>query len=441
LTRFAEAGAKVDFEKQQVWIPDTLVMDSLDNAGKEFTLYGRDLSRRAKFGQDSRNYNSTAGQAFWVDRLGETRRYATIEDLQTSARLGDLLNHINIVGAMADPHELPVQWRCIQVLSALIRSTDKPVMFWFYDRASARYIVEMLQTLRGSLVLAKQHPLCLALLEPISPLRFPFHGVDLLFEVSHINLPVAVGPMAQLGMSAPATMAGTMTQQNAEILAGICITQLIRAGTPVCYGGICHAFDMATTQLIFAGPEQALFGIAMTQLGKFCHLTVYINSGMTDSKMLDAQAGLEMGVTLATGAAAGADIFGHMGICGVDQAGSLDMLIFQDEIISYVESMLREFDFSEDAFGLKEIERVGPGGTFIDSIHTAVHFRGELWFPTLLDRTYYQSWLEAGSSDLAQRCREKKKRMLKEVKTEPLDSNLSKELDRIVAAARRNHET
>ncbi len=73
--------------------------------------------------------------------------------------------------------------------------------------------------------------------------------------------------MAQMGLSAPGTLAATLVQENAEILAGVCITQLIRPGMPVCYGGICHAFDMGTTQLIFCGPEQAIFGVAMTQLG------------------------------------------------------------------------------------------------------------------------------------------------------------------------------
>ena len=74
--------------------------------------------------------------------------------------------------------------------------------------------------------------------------------------------------MAQMGVSAPMSLAGTLAVENAEILAGICITQLIRPGMPVCYGGICHAFDMRTTQMIFGGPEQAIFGVAMTQMGK-----------------------------------------------------------------------------------------------------------------------------------------------------------------------------
>ena len=104
-------------------------------------------------------------------------------------------------------------------------------------------------------------------LEPISPLSFAFDGLDLLFETCKVPLPVPIGPMAQVGATAPGTLAGTLAQENAEILAGICVTQLIRAGTPVCYGGIPHAFDMRTTQLIFAGPEQALMAVAMTQMG------------------------------------------------------------------------------------------------------------------------------------------------------------------------------
>jgi len=262
--------------------------------------------------------------------------------------------------------------------------------------------------------------------------------VDLLFETARLNLPVPVGPMAQMGLSAPATVAGTLAQENAEILAGICITQLVRPGLPVCYGGICHAFDMRTTQLIFAGPEQAFFGVAMTQMGRYYGLPVYINVGLTDSKRPDAQAGLEAGITLALGAAAGADIFGHMGISGVDQASSLDMLVLQDEVIAYVENLLRERDFSDEALGLDEIAEVGPGGTFIDRVHTARHFRRELWFPRLLDREYYQAWRDAGALSTEDRCRQRKQELLNAPPAEPLAPDLQRELDRIVAAAKRD---
>ena len=207
---------------------------------------------------------------------------------------------------------------------------------------------------------------------------------------------------------------------------------------PVCYGGICHAFDMATTQLIFAGPEQAIFGVAMTKLGKYYGLPVYINVGLTDSKAVDGQAGLEAGITLSFGAAAGADIFGHMGICGVDQATSLDMLVFQNNIIAYVESMMREINFSDEALGIQEIQEVGPGGTFIDREFTAGHFRKELWFPKLLDRSYYQAWLESGAKNMAERCRQRKEEILRTHRPEPLTPELERGLNEIAASAKRN---
>jgi len=437
LDRLQEAGATVDRAEQRVRIPEDLVMRSIGQAGKQFTLYGRDLSKTASFGQGTRNYNSIAGEAYWVEEVGGERRFATLADVVTAARFGEVLENIQIVGAMADPKEVPVAARCVRTLATLIKNTTKPVQFWFHDRASAAFIVEMLIVLRGDEAGAAEYPLCYPFLEPISPLRFPHDGIDLLYETARLNLPVPIGPMAQMGLSAPATVAGTLAQENAEILAGVCITQLVRPGLPVCYGGICHAFDMRTTQMIFSGPEQAIFGVAMTQMGKHYGLPVYVNVGLTDSKRPDAQAGLETGVTLALAAAAGADVFGHMGISGVDQAGSLDMLVLQNEVIGYVESTLRTLDFSDRALGLDLIENVGPGGSFIDSLHTAQHFRQELWFPTLLDRRYYQSWLSAGAESTEDRCRRRKEEILTGQGPEPLAPEQERALDEIVAAAGR----
>jgi trimethylamine--corrinoid protein Co-methyltransferase len=437
LSRFADAGAAVDREAQRVRIPAALVESALQTCGREFTLYGRDLRRQAAFGVGRRNYNSIAGEASWVDEIGGPRRYARLSDVDTASRLGDALEQINIVGAMTDPQEVPVPVRCLHVLQRQLQHTTKPLYFWFHDRASARYLVEMLIALRGSEQLAREQPLAFPLLEPISPLRFPFHGLDLLFEVARLNMPVAIGPMAQMGLSAPCTLAGTLAHENAEILAGLCCTQLVQPGLPVCYGGICHAFDMRTTQMIFAGPEQALLGVAMTQMGKHYGLPVYINVGLTDSKRPDAQAGLEAGVTLMLGAAAGADVFGHMGICGVDQATSLDILVLQDEIIGYVESVLREIDFSDEALGFEASREAGPGGNFLPLDHTSRHFRRELWQPRLLDREYYQAWLEGGALSTEDRCRRRREELLATHEVEPLAAEVEAALGEIIAAAQR----
>jgi trimethylamine--corrinoid protein Co-methyltransferase len=437
LQRFADAGARVDFDASRVRLPAELVERCLAQAGKQFTMVGRDTSQTARFGQGARNYNSIAGEASWIEQPGGARRYARLSDVAVAAKLGDALPHLNIVGAMTDPHDVPPEVACVEVLAELVRHTTKPVTLWFHDRKSAKYLLEIMIALRGSEQAAAELPYTYPFLEPISPLRFPFHGVDLLYETARFNLPVPIGPMAQTGLSAPSTLAATMAQENAEILAGVCVTQLIRPGMPVCYGGICHAFDMRTTQLIFSGPEQAIFGVAMTQLGQHYGLPVYINVGLTDSKRPDAQAGLETGISLALGAAAGADIFGHLGISGVDQAASADMLVFQDEVIGFVESTLRELDFSDEALGFDTSLSVGPGGSFIGEEHTARHFRREIWQPSLLDRQYYQAWLDEGAISTEERVVAKRQALLAEHEVEPVSEELDQALREIVAAARR----
>ncbi|MBI2299861.1 MAG: trimethylamine methyltransferase family protein [Armatimonadetes bacterium] len=437
LARLADAGALVDHAAQRVRIPPELVESSLRSAGKSFTLYGRDTAKTAAFGQGRRNYNSIAGEAYFVDEPGGPRRFATLADVATATRFADALEQITIPGSMADPHELPPAWRCVEVMAAMLRNTTKPITFWYHDRASARFLNDMVIAVRGDERRAAEQPLCFPLLEPISPLRFPFHGVDVLYETARLNLPVPIGPMAQMGVSAPMSLAGTMAVENAEILAGVVLTQMVRPGMPVCYGGICHAFDMRTTQMIFSGPEQAIFGVAMTQMGRRHGLPVYINVGLTDSKRPDAQAGLEAGITLALGAAAGADIFGHMGISGVDQASSLDMLVLQDEVIAFVEQSLREPDLSDEAIGLDVIEELGPGGMFLEHDHTYERFRSELWQPHLLDRQFYQAWLDAGAVSTEERCRRRKEEILATHVPEPLPDELEREIGRIVGAAKR----
>ncbi|MDF1515399.1 MAG: trimethylamine methyltransferase family protein [Anaerolineae bacterium] len=435
---FKSAGACVDDGTSLVKIPENVVMDCISSAGKTFTLYGRDRDKQARFGAGERNYNSVAGEALWVDDTFRKRRYATLADVATATLLADALPHINLVGAMADPQDISPSYRCVATVIEQLKHTTKPIHFWFNDRASAHYVLEALIVVAGSESAVIKHPCTYPFLEPISPLKFPHHGIDLLFETSRLGLPVSIGPMAQVGATAPATLAGTLAQENAEILAGICITQFIKAGTPVCYGGIPHAFDMRTTQMIFAGPEQVLMAIAMTQMGKYYQLPVYINVGLTDSKIPDAQAGLEAGVTLTCGVLAGADIFGHLGISGVDQGASLSMLLLQHEMIGYIERIVRGFEVNPETLAVDVIRDVGHDGQFLGEMHTARHFRNELWFPQLLDRAYWVNWLEDGATTMQDRCVARKNDILASHTPEPLDKDVVSELDQILDAARQS---
>jgi trimethylamine--corrinoid protein Co-methyltransferase len=431
-----EKGAHVEAGGQIVKIPRRLIEQAVKESTKTYRLYNARGEPTAHFGLGKRNYNSIAGEASWFD--GRTRRASSLSDVITAAHIAEQLDQLNITGAMADPHELPPQVRCIHVAATLLKYTRKPFTFWYYDGPSAAYINELLIAAAGSLEQAKAKPRTYAFLEPISPLSFPRDGLDVVYQTRDLNLPVSIGPMAQAGATAPVTLAGTIVQENAEILAGICVTQLVQPGAAICYGGIPHAFGMRSTQMVFAGPEQALMAVGLTQMGKFYGLPVYINVGLTDSKVADAQAGLEIASTLIFGALAGADIFGHFGVCGVDQATSLDILLLQHEIACYVERLLQGIDIDDERYACDLIEQVGPGGNFLAEDHTAAHYRSQMWFPSLLDRNFFEIWDQQGRKETSDRIAERKNELLAKPAEVVIDPTTAKELDKILASAERS---
>ncbi|MCP5109835.1 MAG: hypothetical protein GY953_03250, partial [bacterium] len=123
LRRFHDAGARVDFDNQRVRIRPETTMELVGRSGKQYTLHGRDMSRTAAFGQGARNYNSTAGEASWLDEPGGKHRFATMGDVVTAARFSDALEMINVAGAMADPHEVLVAYRCVEVFATMLKNT------------------------------------------------------------------------------------------------------------------------------------------------------------------------------------------------------------------------------------------------------------------------------------------------------------------------------
>lgn len=437
LELFKEAGAKVQQDSQIVKIPERLINRSLGQTSKEFTLFGRDSSNKARFGVGARNYNSSAGQAYWKNEEAGKRRKARLQDVAEAASIADGLDKINIVGAMADPPEMDPSYRPIALATTLLKNTTKPITLWFTNSFAAKYVLKVFEIVAGGKKEVAKRPFAYPFLEPVSPLRFNYDGIDILFETCKFPLPVPIGPMAQTGATAPGTLVGTMIQENAEILAGIVITQLINPGTPVMYGGIPHAFDMRSAQIIFGGPEQSLMAVAMSQMGQHYELPVYINVGATDSKQVDAQAGLEAGITLTLGALTDADIFGHLGIAGVDQAASLDMLVMQNELIGYVERLKDGVSFSDYENSLELINSVGLGGSYISKKHTVDNFRKELWFPELLDRSSWESWEKSGRLELKDRCANKRRELLKNHEPKSLSSDVVKELNKVLEAARK----
>lgn len=275
-----------------------------------------------------------------------------------------------------------------------------------------------------------------AFLEPISPLQLPRDGLDIVREFVQAGQPVSIGPMAMTSATAPAALAGTLAQENAEILAGIVMTQLLAPGTAVTYGGIPHIMDPHTSICSFGSPEQGLMALAMAQIAHFYGFPVYINVGLTDAKVPDAQAGMEKAGTMLLGVLAGADTFGHCGICGTDHAGSLLWLAFDNELMNYIKRIARGFEVNTETLATDVIKSVGPAGNFLAEPHTVEHFRKELWLPgQIWTRQSYDAWQAQGAASFADRLAEHVSSILTAHTPQPLDEALSREIDRIVKSA------
>jgi len=361
-------------------LSQSLVEWALARVGKGFRLYGRDGKRSVGFRQGEMVFCSSPGQFAWFEN--GVRREPQKEDLYQAIHLAHHLPHIDVVGGVAMPSSYPPAKREVYMARELFIRTDKPVFLWFSSPENFRQVFAMSEIVAGNREIAQEEPRLFAFIEPISPLRFSREGLKILKEATSLRLPVMIGPMSQAGSTSPVTLAGTLAQENAEILAGVVITELLYPGTPVCYGGIPHVFDPRTGAISFGSPEQGLLSLAMAEIGAFYGFPVYINVGLTDSCAFDPQNGWEKGVTLILGMLSGASTFGHMGIVGSDQGGSLEQLVLDNELIGFCKRIVRGCEVNEKSMDPAIVEEGIREGSFLALDHTVRFMREKLWMPS-----------------------------------------------------------
>ena len=416
-------------------LSEEVVGEAIKKSRKAYTIHARNPKRSLEIGSGRLRFLSSGGQAWITDPIRKERRQPMRDDLHNATVIGDALENINIVGSMAIPQDMPVSGRSVYVYSELIKNSSKVVFSWIEDPKEAPFILRLFEVLSGSEEDHRRKPMVWYFCEPVSPLKFRYESLETLRLFCERGLPVSFGPMVQAGLSGPVTLAGTLSLENAEILAGVTICQILSPGSPVEYGGIPHIADMRNLNISFGSPEQALMAVVMVQIGRSYGLPVHVNTGLTDANVPDAQAGMEKGSSILISALAGAEMFGHLGIAGADQGASLEQLIIDNEIAGYVKRVMKGLDINRETLAFDTIKERYMTGSFTGTSHTLRHMRKEQWFPRLLNRDIWETWLSKGSKDLLAGAEETKRRILKEHRPEPLDKDLEKEMDQIVKEA------
>jgi trimethylamine--corrinoid protein Co-methyltransferase len=402
---FAQAGAILDGDRAR--LPRSMVEDALARANRSFLLAGRDPAHDMEMSGE-RVYMGTGGAAIRVIDLDGQARPSRLDDIAQIGRLVDALDNIHFYLRPVVAHDAPKHLLDVNTAYAAVTSTTKHVMTSAYTVPSARDVIEMVSMIMGGKQAYEERPIVSFVASwLISPLRYAPETVGVLLELVRQNIPVAISTAPQSGATAPAALAGTLTQINAEELSGIVLCNLARPGARVLMGYVPSLADLRTGNYIGGAAEFALMNAAATQLAHFYGLPIYNSSGLTDSKLSDIQAGYEKGLSSASAALAGTNFIHHSaGFLENMLCVSYEQYVIDDDINGSVMRMARGIEVNDDTLSVDVIDEVCRGdGHYLGTQQSLDLMRSEYYYPHTADRKARHEWEAAGALDMRERAR------------------------------------
>jgi trimethylamine--corrinoid protein Co-methyltransferase len=253
--------------------------------------------------------------------------------------------------------------------------------------------------------------------------------IESLLAFARYGQPVVVSSFVMAGVTGPTTLAGALAQHNAEVLAGIALTQLVRPGTPVLYGTASSNVDLRNANPAIGSPESALSIAVCTQLARHYHLPCRGGGALTDSPLPDAQSNYERMFTLLISVLSGVNFLMHgLGILESYLTLSYEQFVVDLDLIRMIRHLSWPLDISPETLALDTIDAVGPGGHFLEEAHTIRHYRTAHFIPNISLRQLYAQWEAEGSKDATQRANERCREMLDSYVQPPLATGVEDQL-------------
>ncbi len=405
---FAKGGAKVDRSARTIRVPEEMVKWALDTAPKSFVLYGRnDPSMDLQIGQGHTYYGmgGTSEPLFWDFDLRRSRQ-PTKQDMVNNTRIGHALSNIDFVQTLCMSGDVPTSHTFFHDFDAIFRNTTKPTVMNILERPFTRSLLAMAAAASGGEEGLRQKPSVLGIVTPVSPLKIAVMNEGMVDAVL-AGVPILYSPGPLMGATSPATVAGTVALTHAEVLFGVVLTQLIKAGAPVVLKPDTDVFDMKTSQVTYGSPEQDLGKMASVQLARLYNLPIYGLGGGVEAKIPDAEAAAEAMQTLMLVSLAGMTMCQSLGSLAFGMYGSPQMVVICDEMVHMIKRVLNGFEVNDETLALDLIREAGYGGNFLKMKHTAQWFRREMFFPSLFRRRTADEWIRAGSKSIEQVAHEK----------------------------------
>lgn len=427
------AGAR-DGREERISFPPTLVEAAIDQAAKTFTFHGRDPDRSIEVG-GNRVYFGTGGAAVQtLDLKTGLYRPSTLVDLHDFTRLQDSLANVSWYTRCCVATDVPDNYDLdVNTAYALLRNTTKPVATSFTIADHVAPIVEMLDIAAGGKGEFARRPFLKAHISPvISPMRFGEDAVDVVYECIRHNIPMSCITAAQAGATAPATLAGFLAQSLAETLASLVMVHALQPGFPMVFSNWPLVIDLRTGAFSGGSGETAVLNAASAQLSNWLGLPSGVACSMTDAKAIDAQYGMEKGLTSMAAALAGGNlIYESSGMTASLLGASFEAFVLDDEMHSHTYRALRGIEVSEENLGFDAIcDAVLGDGHFLGSSQTYTAMERDYFYPSLADRREPRSWANSGAPDAWALARARAAEILRDHRPE----YLTKEQDKAIRA-------
>ena len=441
LDLFRNAGCRIeplDDEGEKVFFPQRLIEECLRLAPKRLVLYNRGGEPTLYCEGRNSYFSPTSACPKMYDPYTGERRPWTKADIGNAALICDhLSNHdaMFALGSLADDYGFDC---FVHEVHAMMINTTKPIIYLSNDVPDTKAICEMAAVIAGGWDRLRERPFLLQYDEVLSPLKHKNHAFDKFMYLAEQGLPIRYGAFTMSGASSPVTLPGAAAQSLAEALVGLMACQLKRPGVPYVMAILPGIMDLKYGILSSGAPEYHLFHAVYTELVHELGLPVMATAGITDSKVVDAQAGAEALWSYLCAALVGCHLNIGSGSLESHLIGSFEHMVLCDELIASVRRFMEGAPVDGRTLAMDCIQEVGdglPDRIFVDRQHTTDNYLKEQWQPGLFNRNNFQVWTEKGAKYTHQVCNEKVKWILENYKPEPLPDDVLANLEEIAQAA------
>ena len=427
---FAKHGWSVDGER--VKLPREVVEKYRKMAPPTFTFHGRDPKFDKTIPNDSPVIVTASSAPDIIDPVTGKERRAESGDI---ARIAHLINELPgydmfSISTLAD--DAPKDQFTISRLYPALKYCLKPIRATTTDHKDTLAMMEMAYIVAGGKEAYKEHPFLTHHYCPtVSPLSMDHLSTENVMYFAAEGLPVYPTIVPNAGLTSPMSMAGTLVQGNAEYLATVALTQMVKEGTPTIYATLATVADMRSGAYTSGAIECGMLHMAFAQIARYYKVPCGGYIGLTNAKLNDAQAGYETGMSGMGGVVSGMDMFNIGGLIDALKTFDFAKAVIDDEVAQMLKRVKRGISFTEEDLAVDLIKQVGPGGSYIVAKHTISRMKTEAVMTKIADRDARVAWEKKGSMDIQARAMKK----LKEIMASNTAPLISPEVDAQLRAA------